>query len=100
MIGVILKVAAYTYGPLLGLFAFGMLTKRSVRDRFVPFVCIASPIICFFLDKFQKNIFGSFEIGLELLIINGLLTFLGLMLLSKPQRIDPEVEQILQHGAH
>lgn len=99
MIGVILKVAAYTYGPLLGLFAFGMLTKRSVADRYVPYVCIASPVICFFLDKFQKNIFGSFEIGLELLIINGLLTFLGLMLLSKPQQEDSEVAQILQHGA-
>jgi Na+/proline symporter len=83
MIGVILKVAGYTYGPLLGLFTFGILTKRQVRDRLVPLVCIASPAICFFLDKFQKSIFGSFEIGLELLIINGLLTFLGLFLISK-----------------
>jgi len=84
MIGVILKVAAYTYGPLLGLFAFGMLTRRSVKDKLVPYVAFASPIICFLLDKFQKEIFGSFEIGLELLIINGALTFLGLLLLSKP----------------
>jgi Na+/proline symporter len=84
MIGVILKVAAYTYGPLLGLFAFGMLTKRNVADRYVPFIAIASPVICFFLDKFQKKLFGSFEIGLELLIINGLLTFIGLMLISRP----------------
>ena len=83
MIGVILKVAGYTYGPLLGLFTFGILTKRQVRDRLVPLVCIASPAICFFLDKFQKSIFGSFEIGLELLIINGLLTFLGLCIISK-----------------
>lgn len=85
MIGVILKVAAYTYGPLLGLFGFGILTNRSVRDKLVPYVCFASPIICFIIDKFQKNIFGSFEIGLELLIINGLLTFLGLYLISKPR---------------
>ena len=83
MIGVILKVAGYTYGPLLGLFTFGILTKRQVKDRLVPLVCIASPAICFFLDKFQKSIFGSFEIGLELLIINGLLTFLGLCIISK-----------------
>jgi Na+/proline symporter len=98
MIGVILKVAAYTYGPLLGLFAFGMLTNRSVADRYVPYIAIASPIICYFIDKFQKNIFGSFEIGLELLIINGLLTFIGLLLISKPQQIAPEVEQILHDG--
>jgi hypothetical protein len=83
MIGVILKVAAYTYGPLLGLFTFGILTKRAVNDKLVPFVCVAAPIICFFIDKFQKQIFGSFEVGLELLVINGLLTFIGLMLVSK-----------------
>jgi Na+/proline symporter len=85
MIGVILKIAAYTYGPLLGLFAFGILTKRSVNDRLVPYICFASPIICFVIDKFQQNIFGNFEIGLELLIINGLITFIGLFLISKPR---------------
>ncbi len=85
MIGVILKVAAYTYGPLLGLFGFGILTRRSVNDKLVPYICFASPIICFFIDKFQNNIFGEFEIGLELLIINGLLTFIGLFLISKPR---------------
>ena len=84
MIGVILKVATFTYGPLLGLFTFGILLKRKVNDKLVPFICIASPIICFFLDRFQKQIFGSFELGLELLIINGLITFIGLWLISKP----------------
>lgn len=83
MIGVILKVAAYTYGPLLGLFSFGILTKRRVNDVIVPVICIISPIICFFIDLFQKEIFGSFQIGLELLIINGLLTFIGLLIISK-----------------
>jgi Na+/proline symporter len=83
MIGVILKVAAYTYGPLLGLFSFGIITKRLVNDKLVPYVCILSPIICFFLDKYQKQITGSFEIGLELLIINGLLTFTGLWFISR-----------------
>lgn len=95
MIGVILKVAAYTYGPLLGLFAFGLLTKRRVADRLVPYIAVASPIICFFLDKFQKQILGSFEIGLELIIINGLLTFIGLFLISKPQ-LSPEEAKKLQ----
>ncbi|MDQ3278741.1 MAG: sodium:solute symporter, partial [Bacteroidota bacterium] len=85
MIGVILKVAAYTYGPLLGLFAFGILTKRKVADRIVPYIAVAAPIICFIFDKYQRQIFGSFEIGLELIIINGLLVFLGLWAVSKPQ---------------
>ncbi|MEI6264948.1 MAG: sodium:solute symporter [Sphingobacteriia bacterium] len=83
MIGLLLKIAAYTYGPLLGLFTFGILTKKMVNDRLVPYICIASPLICFFLDKYQKLLFGSFELGLELLIINGTITFLGLLLISK-----------------
>ncbi|MEJ7610813.1 MAG: sodium:solute symporter [Ferruginibacter sp.] len=83
MIGVILKVAAYTYGPLLGLFTFGIITKRSVKDRLVPYICLASPVICFFIDKFQKQLFGGMEIGPELLILNGFLTFMGLLMISK-----------------
>ena len=86
MIGIILKVASYTYGPLLGLFSFGILTKRKVKDILVPVVCIAAPTICFFIDKFQKEIFGSFEIGIELLVINGTLTFIGLLLVSKSEK--------------
>jgi Na+/proline symporter len=85
MIGVILKVAAYTYGPLLGLFTFGIITKRAVNDNMVPFICIASPIICFFIDKYQKELFSGFEIGLELLIINGSLTFIGLLAVSRKE---------------
>ncbi|MCX6298446.1 MAG: sodium:solute symporter [Bacteroidetes bacterium] len=88
MIGVILKIASYTYGPLLGLFTFGILLNRNVKDNFVPFICVAAPIICFIIDKYQKVLFGNFEIGLELLIINGLITFLGLLIISSPKRID------------
>ena len=83
MIGVILKVAAYTYGPLLGLFTFGIISKRQVNDKLVPVVCIAAPAICFLLDKFQKELFGNFQIGLELLIINGFITYTGLLIISK-----------------
>ncbi|NII23631.1 sodium:solute symporter [Pseudoflavitalea sp. X16] len=83
MITVILKVAGYTYGPLLGLFSFGILTKRVVEDKFVPIICVLAPVICYILDKYQKQLLGSFEIGLELLIINGLLTFTGLLIISK-----------------
>jgi SSS family transporter len=85
MIGVILKVAAYTYGPLLGLFTFGILLKRNVQDKFVPVVCIAAPLVCFFIDKYQQSLFGNYQIGLELLVINGLLTFMGLLIISKKQ---------------
>ncbi|MBL7759658.1 MAG: sodium:solute symporter [Sediminibacterium sp.] len=90
MIGLILKIAAYTYGPLLGLFTFGILTKKAVKDRWVPYVCIAAPAICFVLDKYQKMIFGSFEIGLELLIINGTLTFIGLLLIAEKKNATAE----------
>ena len=83
MIGLLLKIAAYTYGPLLGLFTFGIITKRVVKDNLVPYVCIAAPIICFIIDKYQKSLLGSYEVGLELLIINGSITFLGLLLISK-----------------
>ena len=83
MIGLILKMAGFTYGPLLGLFAFGIFTKFKVKDNWVPYVCIASPIISFLIDKYQENIFGDFKIGLELLIINGLITFFGLWLIRK-----------------
>ncbi|SDI14805.1 Na+/proline symporter [Chryseobacterium taeanense] len=83
MIGLILKLAGFTYGPLLGLFAFGIFTKYKVKDKLVPFVCIAAPVISFFIDKYQETLFGEFKIGLELLIINGLLTFLGLWLIRR-----------------
>jgi len=83
MIGLILKLAGFTYGPLLGLFAFGIFTKYKVQDRLVPFVCIAAPVISFFIDKYQETLFGEFKIGLELLIINGLLTFIGLWLIRR-----------------
>ena len=83
MIGLILKMAGFTYGPLLGLFAFGIFTKFKVKDNLVPVVCIAAPVVSFLIDKYQENLFGDFKIGLELLIINGLLTFFGLWLIRK-----------------
>ena len=82
MIGVILKVAGYTYGPLLGLFSFGIISGRQVNDRLVPFVAVLAPVICFLIDKYQASLFGGFQIGLELLIINGLLTYIGLLMIS------------------
>jgi Na+/proline symporter len=82
MIGLILKLAGYTYGPLLGLFAFGLLTRRRPRDGWVPAVAVAAPLLCWLIDSQQRRLFGAYEIGLELLLLNGALTFAGLWLLS------------------
>ncbi|WP_137173436.1 sodium:solute symporter [Massilia sp. HP4] len=88
MIGVILKLAAYTYGPLLGLFAFGMLTRRMPRDGLVPLVTIGAPVLCAILEYNQAYLLGSYRLGLELLMINGILVFAGLYAIS---RRDPGV---------
>ena len=106
IIDVILKVAGFTYGPLLGLFAFGILTRRQINDDLAIYVCIAAPLIIWGIDfvnniqwyqkqfhltanwvdsvkNFSQSVFGKFKIGYELLIYNGLLTFLGLLLISR-----------------
>ncbi|MYM66502.1 sodium:solute symporter [Pseudoduganella sp. FT55W] len=85
MVGLVLKLTGYTYGPLLGLFAFGILTRRALRDRWVPLVALAGPVICYVIDCNQEMLFGAYRMGLELLILNGLLVFAGLLLISKKQ---------------
>lgn len=85
IIKVVLKLATYTYGPLLGLFALGMLTKCRVRDAWVPVVCIASPLICWVLEKNSAQWFGGYVFGFELLMLNGLLTAAMLLLLTLGQ---------------
>ncbi len=82
VVNAIFKAAGYTYGPLVGLFALGMFTKRAVADKLVPYICILSPVICFFLDKNSLAWF-NYAIGFELIIINGLLTFLLLWITGK-----------------
>ena len=83
MITVILTVAAYTYGPLLGLFAFAMFTRRRPIDRWVPVVAIAAPLACFAVDHYQGALLGGYRIGLEILVLNGALMFAGLWLASR-----------------
>lgn len=83
IIDLLLKIASYTYGPLLGLFAFGIITKRSIKDKWAYLPCFIAPLLCLLLDYLQPYLFGSFRIGQELLIINGLFTFLGLWIISK-----------------
>lgn len=79
---ILLDIAAYTYGPLLGLFAFGILSKRAVNDKRVPFVCVAAPVICYLLQQNSDVLLGHYKIGIEMLILNGGLTFAGLWMLS------------------
>lgn len=78
----IFKAAGYTYGPLLGLYAFGLLTKRNVRDKLVPIICLGSPIICYFMNIYSSELFNGYQFGFEILILNGAFTFLGLGLIS------------------
>jgi len=89
MIGVILKLASYTYGPLLGLFAFGMMTTRSLNDRLVPVVTVGAPILCALLEYNQHYLLGSYRLGLELLMVNGALVFIGLYAISRRATIKP-----------
>ncbi len=77
VIDLVYLLAAYTYGPLLGFFFFGLLTKYQVKDKFMPYVAIGSPILCFMLDVFGKNYLG-FGFGFTILIVNGLFTFAGM----------------------
>jgi Na+/pantothenate symporter len=70
--------AGYTYGPLLGLFAFGIYTKFDIRDKLVPLVCLLAPILSFLISYYSPKLFAGYQIGFELLLINGLLTFVGL----------------------
>jgi hypothetical protein len=105
IIDVILKVAGYTYGPLLGLFAFGILTHRTLNDKYVLYICLLAPIIIlgidvlnnpdWFIKRFSiqgntalqlkalsTSIFNGFKIGTEILILNGMVTFIGLWCIS------------------
>ena len=82
VIDAIYVMCSYTYGPLLGLFAFSLLTRRDVDDSLVPYIAIASPLICFVIDKVTLSCLG-YHFGYELLMLNGLLTFIGLYLAKR-----------------
>jgi len=85
IINAIYKIASYTYGPLLGLFAFGLFTKINIRDRFVPVICIISPVLCFIVElMLLKNY--NYEVGYEILMLNGLFTMVGLLILRQKQK--------------
>ena len=81
VIDAIYMIASYTYGPLLGLFLFGLFTKKRPRDKYVPYICLLSPLICFTIDHLTKQYTG-YVFGYEMLMLNGSITFLGLWLAS------------------
>ena len=83
VISAIYTIAGYTYGPLLGLYAFGLFTRREVSDRWVWIVAVVSPVICIVLNKLSPVLLDGYKMGYELLIINGALTFTGLWILRK-----------------
>lgn len=87
VIDIILDLAGYTYGPLLGLFAFGIFTKRTLPNTgTITFICLLAPLLSYILSKNAAGWFNHYQIGIELLIINGLLTFIGLFLISGKQK--------------
>lgn len=83
VINSVFRVAGYTYGPLLGLYAFGLFTNRAIKDRWVPAVCILAPVLTYIINENAVQWLGGYRFGFELLLVNGLLTFIGLALLTK-----------------
>ncbi|SKC72109.1 sodium:solute symporter [Ohtaekwangia koreensis] len=83
VIDAVLNIAGYTYGPLLGLFSFGLFTKRQVRDKLVPIVCVLSPAISYLISLNSEKLFNGYKFGIEILVANGIITFIGLWLISR-----------------
>ncbi len=79
----IFTIAGYTYGPLLGLYTFGLFTRRKANDRLTPFIAILSPVICYLLSEYSVQLFNGYKFGFELILLNGFLTFMGLLIFSK-----------------
>lgn len=85
VVSMIFKIASYTYGPLLGLYSFGLIVKsKTVHDKLVPCVCVLAPCICFLVSTNSVFLFGDYVFDNELIIVNGTLTFIGLFAISKP----------------
>lgn len=85
VIDTVLMIASFTYGPLLGLFAFGIFTKKVVIDKYVWIISLIAPLLCYILSEYSVNWFAGYKFGYELLLLNGVLTFAGLYLISKKQ---------------
>ena len=93
LINILFDIAGYTYGPLLGLYAFGLFTHWQVRDRWVPLVAILSPVLCYLLKLYSKQLFGGYQLGFELLLLNGVITFVGLCLIKTQTLPNHEIKK-------
>ncbi len=82
ILNTIYVAVSYTYGPLLGLFSFGFFTKRILRDKLVPLICVTGPILSYIFETFIKHYF-EYEVGYEILLFNGFLVYIGLMFISR-----------------
>jgi Na+/proline symporter len=91
IIDTILMIASFTYGPLLGLFAFGIFTKKIITDKYVWIISIVSPLICYILSENSVTWFAGYKFGYELLLLNGMLTFAGLALISKRDKLETNI---------
>ncbi|KAA3650558.1 MAG: sodium:solute symporter [Bacteroidetes bacterium] len=87
VISSLFKAAGYTYGPLLGMFAFGLYVKRKVNDKLVPLICFVSPFVTYILNEFSIQLFNGYKFGFEIILLNGFLAFMGLLLISKKEKI-------------
>jgi Na+/proline symporter len=83
----VFKAAGYTYGPLLGLFFFGLFTNRGTTDKLVPWICLASPVACYFLNMYSADLLWGYKFGFEILLVNGALVFLGLWAVSRKNHV-------------
>ena len=83
VINAVFKVAGYTYGPLLGLFSSVLSTKYKIKDKLVPLVAVLSPVLTFVISYFSEDFLWGYKFGFELLILNGLITFIGLLIIKK-----------------
>jgi Na+/proline symporter len=93
VINAVYVLASYTYGPILGMFAFGILTRRTVRDRYIPLVAILSPLLCLVIDLHSEKWLNGYSFSYELLIMNALFTFIGFLLLSRKRIPADKVQQ-------
>lgn len=87
VIDAVYTLASYTYGPILGMFAFGIFVKRSVKDRLIPLVAILSPVVCYILQSNSEQWFGGYKFSYELLIFNALFTFIGMYVFSSKEKV-------------
>jgi Na+/proline symporter len=93
VIDAVYVLASYTYGPILGMFTFGIFMKQSVRDKYIPYIAILSPVLCFIIDKNSESWFNGYQFSYELLIMNALFTFIGLCCLIKKKAQPAETPQ-------